>query len=159
MKNRRQSSSFFARPTEGLLIVTSFNMGAGRGYFKYYDIALKEYVGERSFFNVGASDNVISFIGICEALNYRITTQKDLKVFCANSIAVGWAKKNKYNSRVADNKIRSIIEKARIVLAQNDFANEIKFWDHLWKSPKAFIDSELNPTQQEHDDLSWLVLD
>lgn len=133
--------SFLPQPDNGLLVLSSYNHYAKVGCYCIYDIWMNEYVVERAFFNISASDNVIAFLGIGAAIRHGIKNEMKFNIYSANTSAISWALKKCCRSTVADVQMRNEIEEVKSILSDSDM---IHFWQRSWGTPKGYTQSRLS---------------
>lgn len=131
---------FIPQPTKGLLVVSTYRLNEKSGSYAVYDLERNEFaIPKQTIQDVVTSDNVISFLGIVEALKYSYERGEFLNVFCANNCAVAWTKKKTCNSKITHHHMLEITNEALNFLFQNSFNEEIVGWQPSWPSPRIIV--------------------
>lgn len=105
----------------GMVVKSSYNSTLKTGYYKIYDLTSNELVKKRVFKNVAASDNVMAYLGIYDALK----RMPSVNVYSTNNVAVIWAQNKWCNSKVLDKGIIKFIKEATDYLRCNDCLGRI----------------------------------
>lgn len=105
----------------GMVVKSSYNSALKTGYYKIYDLTSKEPVKKRVFKNVAASDNVMAYLGIYQALK----RMPSVNVYSTNNVAVIWAQNKWCNSKVLDKGIIKFVKEATDYLRCNDCSGRI----------------------------------
>lgn len=127
------------KPTEGLLVISSYDATNQYGYYQIFNISNKERILDRHFYETKLSENLISFLGMNAALEYCKNVSKICDVYSANQFAVKWSKNRVCNTKCSDTLALKSVEKAIAFLNSNDFASKIKLWLPTWGKAKDFI--------------------
>ena len=126
-------------PTEGLLVISSYDATNQYGYYQIFNISNKERILDRHFYENKLSENLISFLGMNAALEYCESVSKICDVYSANQFAVNWSKNRVCNTKCSDILALKSVEKAIELLNRNDFFSKIKLWLPAWGKAKDFI--------------------
>jgi hypothetical protein len=127
-------------PLSGLLVITSYNTTYKSGHYQIFDIARRCFLYQKKKFKfLDASDNVIGFLGITQALNYVAENSFiGMNVYAANSVSLQWAKKRICKTKKTGERIASLIKGAEWSLGMNPYVKQALLWEGAWGKPSFF---------------------
>lgn len=124
------------RPTNGLLVFTSYNPRVREGSYAIVrledgKVVCKEYVNRKI-----TSDNLMGVTAVTKAIDWANKNDYGEMIYLLNTVSITWLKKQYCKSSFLDPKEGLILKQWFETNAVASYAEKLQHWDRNWLKPQ-----------------------